>query len=111
MKNEGFRYSDCPMHRSMAILGTKWKPIVIYALRERTARFGQLHASIGSISRKVLTTTLKELEQDEVIFREEFKEIPPRVEYSLTERGKALLPIMYELVKWDKEYCEISEHK
>ena len=104
MKNEVFRYSDCPMHRSMAILGTKWKPILIYALRERKARFGQIYASVGSISKKVLTTTLKELEADGILFREEFKEMPPRVEYSLTEKGLALIPIILELAEWDHVY-------
>lgn len=106
MKNDVFRYSDCPMHRSMAILGTKWKPIVIYVLRARTARFGQIHASIGSISKKVLTTTLKELEADGILLREEFKELPPRVEYSLTEKGKTLLPIIVELAKWDNQHYD-----
>ena len=107
MKNDVFRYSDCPMHRSMAILGTKWKPIIIYALRERKVRFGQLHAVIGSISKKVLTSTLRELEADGILFREEFKELPPRVEYTLTEKGKSLLPIIKNLAEWDnKHYME-----
>ena len=104
MKSNVFRYSDCPMHRSMAILGTKWKPIIIYALRERTARFGQLHAAIGSISKKVLTTTLKELEADGILTREEFKELPPRVEYSLTQKGRELVPVMLHLTEWDNKY-------
>ena len=104
MKRETFKYSNCPMHRSMAVLGTKWKPIVIYVLRERTARFGQIHAAIGSISKKVLTTTLKELETDGILFREEFKELPPRVEYRLTEKGRSLIPIIIELAKWDSEH-------
>ena len=104
MNKDVFRHSACPMHRSMAILGTKWKPIIIYALRERTARFGQLHAAVGSISKKVLTTTLKELEADGVLYREEFKELPPRVEYSLTEKGRALVPIILQLAEWDNKY-------
>ncbi|MES2627428.1 MAG: helix-turn-helix domain-containing protein [Bacteroidota bacterium] len=101
MDRDKFKYSECSMHRSMAVLGTKWKPIVIWMLQHRTARFGQIAASIGMISRKVLTSTLKEMEEDGLIIREEHREIPPRVEYSLTEKGKALLPIMEELVKWD----------
>lgn len=109
MKPNVFRYSDCPMHRSMAILGTKWKPIIIYTLRERTARFGQLHAVIGSISKKVLTTTLKELEADGILLREEFKELPPKVEYSLTEKGKALVPIMMQLTDWDIKYSGLEK--
>ncbi|QEM08412.1 helix-turn-helix transcriptional regulator [Mucilaginibacter rubeus] len=92
------------MHRSMAILGTKWKPILIWALRDRKARFGQIAAAVGLISRKVLTTTLKELEEDGVVMREEFKELPPRVEYSLTEKGLALIPVMLQLVDWDRKY-------
>ncbi|AWH84024.1 transcriptional regulator [Flavobacterium album] len=108
MKNDVFRYSDCPMHRSMAILGTKWKPIIIYALRERKARFGQLHTAVGSISKKVLTTTLRELEADGVLLREEFRELPPRVEYSLTEKGLALIPIILKLAEWDHIYHEGS---
>jgi DNA-binding HxlR family transcriptional regulator len=98
------------MHRVMSILGNKWKPIVIYVLRERTARFGQIAASIEIISRKVLTTTLQELESDGILLRKEFKELPPRVEYSLTTKGLALLPILNQLAKWDGVECEtISE--
>lgn len=109
MKTNVFRYSDCPMHRSMAILGTKWKPIIIYALRERTARFGQLFAAVGSISKKVLTDTLKELEADGILLRVEFKEVPPKVEYSLTEKGKALIPIMMQLTEWDHKYYDLAK--
>jgi DNA-binding HxlR family transcriptional regulator len=104
------KYSTCPMHRVMSILGNKWKPIVIYVLRERTARFGQIAANIEVISRKVLTTTLQELEVDGILLRKEFRELPPRVEYSLTPKGLALLPILNQLAKWDGAECEaISE--
>jgi len=104
MKKAIFQYSDCPMHRSMAILGTKWKPILIWALRDKKARFGQIAATVGTISKKVLTSTLRELEEDGVVSREEFKELPPRVEYTLTEKGQALIPIMLKLVQWDSFY-------
>lgn len=109
MKNDILKYSNCPIQRSMAILGSKWKPIIIYTLRDRKARFGQLHASIGHISRKVLTDMLRELEHDEIILRQEFKEIPPRVEYHLTEKGKALIPIMTALTRWDDLYSRHHE--
>jgi DNA-binding HxlR family transcriptional regulator len=88
----------------MGVLGTKWKPIVVWYLRDRKARFGQLAATIGIISRKVLTDTLKELEADGLILREEHKELPPRVEYSLTEKGVALLPILKQIVDWDEAF-------
>lgn len=109
MNKDVFKYSDCPMHRSMSILGSRWKPIVIYMLRERKARFGQLHAGIGTISKKVLTDTLKELEADGILFREEFKEMPPRVEYSLTSKGKTLIPIIIQLARWDNEHYEARQ--
>lgn len=106
MKKDVFRYNECPVYRSMAIVGNKWKPIIIYALRNRKARFGQLHASIGTISKKVLTSTLKDLEADGILLREEFKELPPRVEYTLTEKGLSLIPIIIELAKWDNKHYE-----
>ncbi|MFU1856905.1 winged helix-turn-helix transcriptional regulator [Sphingobacterium sp. NGMCC 1.201703] len=106
MKRTDFKNCSCAMQRSMGILGTRWKPIIIYTLRDRKARFGQLDALIENISRKVLTSSLKELEEDGIILREEFKELPPRVEYALTEKGKALIPIMCELAKWNEEYYE-----
>ncbi|MEN5085190.1 helix-turn-helix transcriptional regulator [Sphingobacterium sp. PCS056] len=109
MKRTDLKSCSCAMQRSMGILGTRWKPVIIYTLRDRKARFGQLDALIEHISRKVLTSSLKELEEDGVIFREEFKELPPRVEYSLTEKGKALIPIMCQLAKWNEEYHEKPE--
>lgn len=104
MHHKKLIYSECAMQRSMAVLGTKWKPIVIWVLRERKARFGQVAATIGVISRKVLTITLKELEADGIILREEHKELPPRVEYSLTAKGADLLPILQQLVQWNINY-------
>lgn len=109
MSRDRFKYSDCAMQRSMGVLGTKWKPIIIWVLQKRKARFGQIAATIGIISRKVLTTTLKELEDDGLILREEYKELPPRVEYSLTKRGAALLPIMKQLVEWDLRYSTTKQ--
>jgi len=109
MKSDVFRYSDCPMKRSMGILGTKWKPIVIYVLRDRKLRFGQVAAVVGEISRKVLTATLKELEADGLVTREEHKEVPPRVEYGLTAKGLDLVPIIMQLVDWDVKYYEYDE--
>jgi DNA-binding HxlR family transcriptional regulator len=111
MKKDAFQYSECPMHRSMAILGTKWKPIIIWVLRDRKARFGQIAMAVGLISRKVLTTTLREMEHDGILLREEHKELPPRVEYSLTEKGKALIPLMIELVKWDHQFNADLDHE
>ena len=106
MDTKRFKYSDCPMQRSMGVLGTKWKPIVIWILRDRKARFGQIAATIGIVSRKVLADTLKELEEDGIVLRTAYKELPPRVEYSLTPKGAALLPILRQLTDWAGEYYD-----
>lgn len=104
MKDERFSFSECSITRSMAIIGTKWKPIIIYVLQNRKVRFGQLDAIIPLITRKVLAEQLKELEDDGIIIREAFSEIPPRVEYSLSEKGLELLPILNSIMIWNNKY-------
>ena len=80
---------DCPVTRTMSFIGGKWKPIILYYLSQQTMRYGKLRMYIPAISSKMLTQELKELEQLGLIERKEFKEIPPRVEYSLTKKGKS----------------------
>jgi len=99
MRDAAFRASTCSMTRTMSVLGTKWKPIILVMLTQRR-RFGQLAQFIPLISRKVLAEQLKELEEDGLICREAFAELPPRVEYSLTAHGQALLPILDQLCAW-----------
>ncbi len=102
-KNELMQYS-CPLGKAMSALGSKWKPIIVLVIKDRKLRFGELAVRINVISRKVLTDQLREMEADGLIIREEFKELPPRVEYSLTEKGLALLPILYKLEEWEAQY-------
>ncbi|MBB6370538.1 winged helix-turn-helix transcriptional regulator [Chryseobacterium shigense] len=102
-KNEMMQYS-CPLGKAMSALGSKWKPIIVLVIKDRKLRFGELAVRIHVISRKVLTDQLREMENDGLIIREEFKELPPRVEYSLTEKGLALLPILYMLEEWEATY-------
>jgi len=104
MKDQRFSFSNCSLTRSMAIIGNKWKPIIVYVLQKRKVRFGQLDAHIPLITRKVLAEQLKELENDGVIVRESFNEIPPRVEYSLTEKGLELLPILNAIMLWNDKH-------
>lgn len=94
---------ECPITAMLEIIGGKWKPIILYNLTFNTWRFGQIDARIPGISRKVLTEQLRELEKDGLITRKEYKEIPPRVEYSLTELGKSLTPVFNEMTSWSKE--------
>jgi DNA-binding HxlR family transcriptional regulator len=93
----------CPVTAMLELIGGKWKPIILYCLRSDTRRFGEIVARIPNISRKVLTEQLKELELDGLVFREKFNEIPPRVEYTLTELGKSLSPVLNEMEKWGLE--------
>lgn len=104
MKNEIFICHNCPMTRTMATIGTKWKPIVIYTIGLKRLRFGEIFARIEIISKKVLTEQLKELVEDGIVMREEFKETPMRVEYTLTEKGVDLLKILNQLTLWDLKY-------
>lgn len=104
MRDQRFYASECPMTRSMISLGSKWKPIIIHTINIRKIRFGQLDAIIPLITRKVLTQQLNELEEDGILNREEFSELPPRVEYSLTDKGLALLPILKSVCEWNVLY-------
>lgn len=102
-QNELMQYS-CPLGKAMSALGSKWKPIIVLVIKDRKLRFGELAVRINVISRKVLTDQLREMQTDGLVIREEFKELPPRVEYSLTEKGLALLPILYQLEEWETKY-------
>lgn len=95
--------SECPISASIDVIGGKWKPIIIWVLAEEPRRFGELHKMISGIALKVLSRQLKELVEDGIIHREVFPEVPPRVEYSLTEKGKSLTPIMRALGQWSTE--------
>jgi DNA-binding HxlR family transcriptional regulator len=99
MRDAAFCTSTCTVTRTMGVLGGKWKLIIISYLAQ-TRRFGQLAQRLSLISRKVLTEQLKELEEDGIVRREAFAELPPRVEYSLTDYGRALLPIIEQLSAW-----------
>ncbi len=100
----------CPMRRTLELLNGKWRTHVIYALcKNNVCRFGELKRSVPGITNTMLTNTLRDLERLEIVHREQFNEIPPHVEYSLTEKGKALLPVFTELAKWGEAH--LSEEK
>ena len=96
---------DCAMRRTLELLSGKWRTHIIYELCRRPAcRFGELKKAVPRITNTMLTTTLRDLERLGIVHREQFNEIPPHVEYSLTE--KALLPVFFELAKWGETYFE-----
>lgn len=94
----------CPVGIFTDKLGGKWKLAIIYNLGERTLRFGELVARIDGVSRKVLTQHLKQMEDDGLVKRVSYKEIPPRVEYSLTKAAKDLGPLFQEVDSWARKH-------
>ena len=100
-----FDENSCPVTATMKVLGGKWKSILINAIYlTAPARFGELKRSVKGITQSMLTQQLRELEKDGLISRKIYAEIPPRVEYTLTEFGLTLSPIMQSMAKWGKEY-------
>ena len=100
-------YPDCPVRNVLSRVGDKWSMLVLFTLESQPSiRFKELQRSIPDISQKILTATLKMLEADGLINREVFPEVPPRVEYSLTEKGKSLLPLIDALLSWATDNME-----
>ena len=100
-------YPNCPIRNVLLRVGDKWSMLVLSTLENNDCqRFKELQRNIPDISQKMLTATLKMLEGDGLIHREVFPEIPPRVEYSLTEKGKSLLPLIDNLLSWASENME-----
>ncbi len=95
--------TPCPVTATLQLIGGRWKTLILYSLSPGTKRFGEIAVRIPDISRKVLTEQLKELEADGLVIRRQFKEIPPRVEYSLSGLGKSLSPVIHELETWGRE--------
>lgn len=88
---------NCPVEAALDLLGGKWKGVILYRLGERTMRFNELNRALCKLSPRVLTKQLRELEGDGLVRREVFAEVPPRVEYSLTEKGHSALPSIMAL--------------
>jgi len=104
-KNFVFDEKSCPVTATMQVLGGKWKSILINAIYLTSpARFGELRRSVKGITQSMLTQQLRELEDDGIISRKIYAEIPPRVEYTLTEFGLTLSPIMLSMAKWGEQY-------
>ncbi len=101
---------DCPVTFTMSMIGGKWKPIIIYLITLGVNRFGILQRGIDGISKQMLTKQLREMEADGILSRKIYAEIPPRVEYSLTELGASLLPIIKSMKKWGEIHID-SENK
>ncbi len=95
---------DCPVEITLQLIGNKWKILIMRDLLEGTKRFGELKKSVGSITQKVLTQNLRDMEESGLVTRKVYAEVPPRVEYSLTDTGNSLKPIIDSMIKWGTSY-------
>ena len=90
----------CPVETTLTLIGDKWKVLILRDLMPGTKRFGELKKSVGNVSQKVLTAQLRAMEESGLVNRKVYAEVPPRVEYSLTELGKSLKPILDSMWAW-----------
>ncbi len=98
---------NCPVSRTLEILSGKWTPRILYELQKQdTIRFGELKRRMPEITNTMISSSLKQLEEYGIVVRKQFNEIPPHVEYSLSEAGNAMLPIFFEMSKWGETYLK-----
>ena len=94
----------CPVETTLMLIGDKWKVLILRDLMDGTKRFGELKKSIGTVSQKVLTAQLRDMEEKGLLTRKVYAEVPPRVEYTLTETGYSLKPVLDAMWAWGAEY-------
>ena len=94
----------CPVETTLSLIGDKWKVLILRDLMPGTKRFGELRKSIGSVSQKVLTAQLRDMEERGLLSRTVYAEVPPRVEYTLTETGYSLKPVLDAMTAWGTAY-------
>ena len=102
-KNTALNY-QCPVTATLRVIGGKWKPIILFMLSGGTKRFNELKRYMPDVTQKMLTQQLRELEADEIIVRKVYAEVPPRVEYSLSEKGITLKPLLTQMSKWGQQH-------
>lgn len=99
----------CPVTETMSVIGSKWKPIILWIIHDQTRQFGEIQRFIPKITHKVLTQQLRELERDGIVNRRVYPIVPPKVEYSLTEYGSTIIPILKEMEKWGTTHITESD--
>ena len=104
-KEKSINYASCPVTHCMSVIGGKWKTIIIYLISIGINRFGVMQRNIEGISKQMLTSQLRELEKDGILERKIYAEIPPRVEYFITSKGKTLSPIIDSMKTWGEKHA------
>ncbi|HFC8490222.1 MAG: helix-turn-helix transcriptional regulator [Neisseria mucosa] len=104
--------SCCPVVNTLDIIGGKWKVLILYYLNGETRRFNELQRLLAGITQRMLTLQLRELENDGIVHREVYPQVPPKVEYSLTEFGRTLMPVIEAMHRWGEQYAaECVKHQ
>ncbi|MBH0171119.1 MAG: winged helix-turn-helix transcriptional regulator [Bacillota bacterium] len=101
---------SCPVEATLDIIGGKWKSVILYHLIDGEIRFNELKRLVPGITQRMLTLQLRELERDGIIHREVYKQVPPKVEYSLTSFGETLIPIIQSMLQWGIEHTDKIVH-
>ena len=102
-------HSRCPVTAAVNVIGGKWKPLIVHSLFGGTLRFGELRRRIPGVTQQMLTLQLRELERDGVVHREVYAQVPPKVEYSLTDLGRSLEATVASMTEWGRRYLEQRE--
>lgn len=103
-ENELKTLPACPVETTLTLIGNKWKVLILRDLLPGTKRFGELKKSLGTVSQKVLTAQLRDMEADGLLIRTVYPEVPPRVEYTLTDLGMSLKPVLDTMSNWGENY-------
>ncbi|MDO4693141.1 MAG: helix-turn-helix domain-containing protein [Eikenella sp.] len=101
----------CPVRTTLGIIGGKWKVLILYHLSSDTRRFNELQRLLPGITQRMLTLQLRELEADGIVHREVYPQVPPKVEYSLTDFGRTLLPVIEAMHRWGETYAAATRRQ
>ncbi len=101
---------QCSMELTLSLIGGKWKSLILWHLGDQTLRFSELRKGLPRVTQKMLTQQLRELEEDGLVNRHVFTQVPPRVEYSLTDAGKSILPILKSMCQWGLNFAAVRSN-
>lgn len=107
IKNE--QLQECPVATTVQLIGSKWKLLILRDLLTGTKRYGELKRSLTGISQKVLTASLKSMVEDGIVIRNDYAQVPPKVEYSLSELGESMRPVIDAMEQWGNEYKKLKK--
>ena len=96
----------CPVTYCLSVIGGKWKPVILFCIANGVDRFGAMQRAVPGITKQMLTKQLRELEADEIISRTVYAEVPPRVDYALTDKGHSVLPVIEEMKSWGQKQLQ-----